>query len=209
MHVFKYILIALVICSLNNCSAFKKRISKPVTVAFTEPGSGASLSSSAFNTKYISLVNSAEIEKTFLESFRTEGSCTENITLSSSEENSDFILKLVSLSVSESSSTEKISDSKSEFNGQDIILNTVVCSAEFELVNTKNKTKTSFRCRNSKSRSEKVKNNRNIADLIFGTNKDRSNYRTKLLSDNICTHLAQDVGRRIWTPITRKIAKNL
>ncbi|MCE3260528.1 MAG: hypothetical protein K0S12_2169, partial [Bacteroidetes bacterium] len=95
------------------------------------------------------------------------------------------------------------------YNGMEIVLNSVECSAEFEITDTRNKSKKLLNCYNSKSRTEKLKNNRDAGDLIFGTNKDKTEYRTKLLSDNVCLNLTQDVGRRIWVPITRRISNNL
>jgi hypothetical protein len=43
--------------------------------------------------------------------------------------------------------------------------------------------------------------------LLSGTNKDNSIYRTKLMPAEIGLTLTQDVGRRIWVPITKKLSK--
>ena len=88
-----------------------------------------------------------------------------------------------------------------------MVLNTIDCSAEVEITDVKNKTKKLSTCYNSKSRSEKLTHNRALGDLIMGSNKDHTNYRTKLLADDICNELAKDVGRRVWVPISRRIAR--
>jgi len=192
-----------------SCTLFKKNIPAPVTVAFIQGNSSASLYSSAYNTKYINLVTEEDIYQNFLDNFKQEAYSTKNITLTDNENNADFVLRLKSLSVNESSRTEKVNDTKSPYNGMEVVLNSVECSVEFEITNTKSGNKKLLNCHNSKLRSEKLKNNRDIGDLITGTNKDRTEYKTKLLSDRICIQLAQDVGRRIWAPITRRIARNL
>lgn len=209
MRSFQLVSISLFIVLLNGCTAFKKNIPKPVVVAYNESEFVVSLSSSALNTKYLDLVSPGQIVEGFHSNFKSEGQSTKNITLVTNEQGADFILKFRSLTVSESSKTEKVNDEKSQYNGMEVLLNSVECCAVFELINTKTKNKTYLNCSNSKSRSEKIKNNRDIGDLITGTNKDRTEYRTKLLSDRICLQLAEDVGRRVWVPITRRIAKNL
>lgn len=210
MRFLKFIpILFLTALSWNGCTLFKKNISKPVNIAINESAFTATLKSTAINSKYIPLTNPETIVSSFLKGFKTEAGYTKNVTLQYTEENADFALKLTSLEIQETSSTEKINDTKSPYNGQEVVLNTVQCQASFEVINLKSKTKSFLNCINTKSRSEKLKNNRDAGDLITGTNKDRTEYRTKLLDDNICEKLAEDVGRRIWTPITRKIAKNL
>jgi hypothetical protein len=195
--------------TVSSCTIFKKQIPKPVTVSYNQSEIYATLSSSAYNTKYLNLVSPGELVEGFVENFRSEGALTKNVTLVENSPNADFILKFKSLNVSESSKNEKINDPKSPYNGMEVVLNTVECCATFELLNTKTNTTSFLNCSNTKSRSEKIKNNRDLGDLVTGTNKDRTEYRTKLLSDRVCLNLAQDVGRRIWVPITRRIAKNL
>jgi hypothetical protein len=203
------LIIAITVLSWNGCTVFKKNISKPVTIAYNDLEFQANISSSAFNTKYTGNISSQELAEAFLINFRSEASSTQNVTLVNSPEGADYILRLKALNISESSKTERISDSKSPYNGMEIVLNSVECSAEFEITDTRNKSKKLLNCYNSKSRTEKLKNNRDAGDLIFGTNKDKTEYRTKLLSDNVCLNLTQDVGRRIWVPITRRISNNL
>lgn len=208
MRYFKFILllIAISIC-FSSCTLFKKRISKPLVVALPDSSFPVLIHSSANYTKYSNYYSKEELAKAFFDAFESEAGLTQNITYTKDTSNADFILKIKSLNISESTFTEKINDANSPYNGQSVELNSIDCSTNVDILDAKNKTILIGNCFNSKIRSEKLKNNRDIGDLITGSNKDKTTYRTKLLSDNICQNLAGDVGRRIWVPITRKLAK--
>jgi len=202
----KISLILLVMITLQTCTLFKKGISKPVVIAFADRSVPITISSTAFNAKYTVNLSEWGLTENFLKGFDSEAKFTKNVTVVSEENNADYILRVTSLKITESSKVEKISDEKSPYNGQEMVLNTIDVSVDVEITNAKDKTKKLSTCSNTKSRSEKMKNNRDVGDLIMGTNKDHTNYRTKLLDDNICNNLSEDVGRRIWVPITRRIA---
>ncbi|MGZ3883402.1 MAG: hypothetical protein ACXVPD_04250, partial [Bacteroidia bacterium] len=123
-------------------------------------------------------------------------------------DNADFILKLTYLKVEESNKTQKINDPKSPYNGQDVVLNDVKVSAEFELTEVKDAKKLTA-CQDSKERSEWESSNRTIDEMVNGTNKDHTQYHTRLLDGNVAFNLSSDVGRRIWVPITRRIANQV
>lgn len=205
----KKISIIILIFFLSSCTAFKKEISKPVTVYTDQSTPMPNNRSNGISTKYIGNVSDQTIGEGFMKNFLQEAGNTKNVSLVQDESNADFTLKLISFDITENSKTETINDSKSPLNGQQVVLNSVDCSVTYKLINNKNKKKDLMACSNIKSRSEKLKNNRDAGDLLFGTNKDKTQYRTKLMADNICLNLAEDVGRRIWVPITRRIAKNL
>lgn len=209
MRIIKIIITSfLLLVCLTTCTIFKKEIKKPVTVSLIGSVSPSIWKSANFN-KYVTLHSSDEITAAFLKGFEAEANITGNVTFSYNNENADFTLNVKLLSVTESSKVETINDSKSPYNGQQIELNTVESNVQITIVNTKNKTKHLMDCSNIKSRSEKVKNNRDLGDLITGSNKDHTQYRTKLLNDDICVRLTEDVGHRVWVPITRRISKNL
>lgn len=192
----------------STCTVFKKEIKKPVSVSLIGSVSPSIWKSANYN-KYIVLHSPEEITAAFLKGFETEANNTSNVTFSYNNENADFILSAKLLSITESSKVETINDSKSPYNGQQVELNTVECSVQLTIVNTKNKNKYLMDCSNIKSRSEKVTNNRDLGDLITGSNKDHTQYRTKLLDENICLRLTEDVGHRVWVPITRRISNNI
>lgn len=207
MNYFKKTLaLGVIAITLQTCTLFKKGISKPVTIAMPDRSVPVNISSTALNAKYTVNLSEAGLTENFLKGFDNEAKFTKNVTIVSEEANADYILKVVSLKIVESSKVEKISDEKSPYNGQEMVLNTIDVTAEVEITNAKDKSKKLNGCSNTKSRSEKLKNNRDVGDLIMGTNKDHTNYRTKLLDDGICNNLSEDVGRRIWVPITRRIA---
>jgi hypothetical protein len=204
-----YLWIAVFLSAIHACTLFKKGISKPITVSLVDSTFMAEKNAKANYIKYLDLQSPEQITSAFLKGFKSEAAITKNVTLKFNDENADFILKVKSLVVTESSKIETISDPKSPFNGQQVELNRVESSVTIEIIDTKNKTKKLMDCFNSKERNEKLKNNRDIGDLITGTNKDKTQYRTKLLNDNICLNLSEDVGRRIWVPISRRIAKTI
>ncbi len=203
------LLAAIFLFAVNACTLFKKGISKPVTVSLSDSTFLAEKNAKANYIKYLDLQSPEKLTNAFLKGFKSEAAITKNVTLKFNDDNADFILKVKSLVVTESSQIETINDPKSPFNGQQVELNKVESSVTIEIIDNKNKTKKLTDCFNSKERSEKLKNNRDIGDLITGSNKDNTQYRTKLLSDNICLNLSEDVGRRIWVPISRRIAKTL
>lgn len=200
-----YAFLFLVSVCLTGCTLFKKEIKRPVVVYIEEASIRVVTASAAEDTKYTNNLSDDELRSRFLKGFHSEAKITTNITLSDLKEAADFIIKIDKISVSESSQHQKITDEKSPYNGQEVVLNSINCSADVEIINTK--THIAKTCNNSKIRSEKLKNNRDLGDLITGTNKDHTIYRTKLLPNDICLNLSEDVGRRIWVPITRKIAK--
>lgn len=208
MRFLKIILMsALIVSGFNTCTILKKDITKPVVLAMPDKSIDVTVNSTAFNTKYSNNLSKEDLADQFLENFEREAEITTNVTLTNDEKGSDFIIKVKSLTINETSKTETVNDEKSPYYGQEIVLNTIECSAEVEIINTKDKTKTLKNCYNSKIRSEELKNNRDLVDLVVGTNRDHTSYRTKLLADDICINLAGDVGQRIWVPITRRIAK--
>ena len=192
----------------SSCTVFKKEVKKPVTVSLSNKFL-ATIKQNAPYIKYANLHSTEEITTVFLKNFESEANTTKNVTFKFNDESADFVLTITKLEITESSKLETINDSKSPYNGQQIELNTVDCSVQIAIVNTKNKTKHLMDCSNIKSRSEKIKNNRDLGDLISGTNKDNTKYRAKLLNDDICIRLAEDVGRRVWVPITRRISKSI
>jgi hypothetical protein len=199
----------LCILVLGNCTLFKKQIVKPTVIALPDTLFVASTVSTVSFAKYLDHATVQQYARAFLKSFKGEAAITKNITLTYSEANADFILKVKSLTLKESSRLERITDPKSMYNGREIELNSVECSAVLEIEDVKNKTKKLNNCTNSKTRSEQFTNNRNLDDLVNGANRNNTNYRTKLLDDNICLNLSGDVGRRIWTPVTRRIAGDM
>jgi hypothetical protein len=57
------------------------------------------------------------------------------------------------------------------------------------------------------SKEEKLSNNRNFGDYLFGTNKDNTEYRYKGLDSEICMDLAKRCGKRTASRITKKVSR--
>ncbi len=210
MNSFKFFsLSCLLFFTLTTCTVFKKEIKKQVTVSISDTLFMATFKTTANYIKYANLHTQSQVVTAFMKGFKLEANTTKNVTLKFNDSNADYNLTLKNLVITESSKLETINNPKSEYNGKQVELNSVECSVDIEIVSNQNKTKHLMNCTNSKIRSESITNNRDIGDLISGSNKDNTKYRTKLLNDNICVSLAEDVGRRIWVPITRRIVKTL
>jgi len=194
---------------LTQCILFKKEIPKPVTVKIVVPDNYSTVNVNANYIKYVNASSSADYQNKFSENLISEGKLTKNITIDNETQNPDFIIEVKSLSITETDFTETVNDSKSPNNGKQFLLNKIECSATVNCLDGKTNKLIGLSCANSKIKQEKLKSNRNLGDLISGTNKDHSTYRQKLLADNIASQLAGDVGRRIWVPISKRMKKSL
>jgi hypothetical protein len=192
---------------LNTCTVFKKEIVKPVVVAMPDTNFTANVISTANFNKYSPLFTGGQLARAFMAGFKREAAITKNVTLKFDASGADFILKVKTLQVKETTTTQVINDPKSPYNGQQVELNVVEASAALEITSVAKPAKKMADCTNSKMRSERETNNRSLDEIISGANKDKTQYHTKLLQDNICLTLSDDVGRRIWVPVTRRIAK--
>ncbi|MCE3228179.1 MAG: hypothetical protein K0S32_2730 [Bacteroidetes bacterium] len=200
--IIPHLIIALSFFILNGCTVFKKEINKPVTVSYNESDFIVNLVPGFTQPKYIYNVLPEEIVNAFLSNFKSEGAATKNIKLVSQGEEADYTLKLKTFNIRETSRNERVTNKKTNFT-QNITLHSVECEAEFEICDKKNPGRILRSCFNSKLRSEKIKDNSGISSILS------SGPGPKLLRDDICKDLAGDVGRRIWMPITRRIAKNM
>ena len=118
----------------------------------------------------------------------------DNITVVS--EGQDFTLVLTSIKLKEYKTEHTVDDPDSEFNGQSYYLHTCEVTATADLYKGNRLEKIdSFTV--SADKEEKVKNNRNLGDLITGDNKDNNTYRHKELFDNVFEGISEKCGRRI------------
>jgi hypothetical protein len=191
---------------INACTLFKKEITKPLIVSMSDTSFNVLVTSTADYMKYSATYSKEQIAKAFLIGFKHEASITKNVSLQFDDAGADFIVKVKMLTITESTRSDTIKNPKSPYNGQMVRLNVLESRADLEVTDVKHH-KALGDCTNSKSRSEKETNNRSLDELVAGTNKDNTQYRTKLLDNDICLTLTQDVGRRIWMPLTRRMAK--
>ncbi|MFO0358705.1 MAG: hypothetical protein ACK50A_17250 [Sphingobacteriaceae bacterium] len=208
MRTIKSLIIICLAAFINSCILFKKEIPKPVVIKIITPENFAIVQMNANYSKYVS-GDAAYYQAQFMNGFMNEAKITKNVTIDNNALNPDFILEIKKITVTESDFTQTVNDAKSENNGKEYLLNKVECYGEVDCIDGKTNKKIGMSCTNVKSKQEKLKNNRNLGDLISGTNKDRSTYRQKLLRDDIARQLTDDVGRRVWVPISKRIKKSL
>lgn len=120
----------------------------------------------------------------------------------------DYTLVIKQLNLKESTKSEVVDDPSSEYHGQSYEL--IVCDADVSFSLYKGKVsddKLIDQYTAAASKEEKVTNNRNLGDYMFGTNKNNSEYRHKLLSDDIFKDLTEKCANRTTAKITKKISK--
>ena len=194
---------------LNACTAFKKNIKKPVTVSLIDTVLPTGVISTAQLPKYLNNYKSQQFITAFLKSFKDEANLTKNIAFSFNNPDADFLLTVDSFYVIEYDHTTTINDDKSPYNGQQVVLNTIASDVRIKIIDKKDKSKKIKDCYYVKYKSEKMKNNRTLNDLVSETNKDRTVYRTKPMTDEAAMNLVNDVGHNIWVKITKRISKCL
>lgn len=209
MKQLKHFILILIAIGLSQCTLFKKEIKKPVVVKIVVPENYAIISINANYPKYVDANAQNQYQSKFIENLIAEGKLTKNITIDNETASPDYIIEIKNLTIKESDFSQTISDAKSEFNGQTFLLNKVEASCDVICLDAKTNKQIGFGCGNTKSRQEKVKNNRTLGDLVVGSNKDNKTYREKTLRTDIALDLAGDVGRRVWVPITKRIRKSL
>ena len=194
---------------LNSCTAFKKKIQKPVTVSLIDTILPAAIVTTAQLPKYLIKYKPQQFITTFLRSFKAEANITKNILFTYNNPDADFVLTVDSFNVIEFDDTTIVNDEKSPYHGKQVILNKLECNVTLKIIDKKNKLKKIKDCFYVKYKSEKLKNNRTLTDLVLDTNKDRTVYRTKPMYDGAALSLVEDVGHNIWVQITKRISKCL
>ncbi len=205
LMVFSIIFISI----FNSCTIFKKEIKKPITVSLIDTVIPTGINSTAQMQKYLKKYSTQQFINAFLQSFKSEGNATKNVTFSFNNPEADFILKVDSFYVIEYDETTTINDEKSPYNGSQMIINTIACDVKIKITDKKDTSKQIKECYYVKYKSEKLKNNRTLDDLVMDKNKGRTVYRTKPLNDGAAMSLVDEVGHNIWVQITKRLAKNL
>ncbi len=199
----------LILVLAQACILFKKEIPKPVVLKIEEAPNLIFITSNAGYPKYVTNFTELDFYNAFMKGFNNEGALTKNVTIDNSSTNPDYIIKFNKVEIIESDFAETINNSKSTMNGQVVYLSKVEVTVNADCINAKTNKKVGMSCTNSKVKNEKLKNNRSAADIMFGTNKDKTVYREKGLRESIAKDLAEDVGRRVWVPISKRIKNDL
>ncbi|MBI5540944.1 MAG: hypothetical protein HY951_12845 [Bacteroidia bacterium] len=160
-----------------------------------------------FDGKYAKETNWKEYKNAFIQGLKSESGYY-NLEITENEKQSaDFILDISSFYVRESTNSETVNDAASPYNGKTFQLSSCEAGSTFKLYTGKRE-KMLGEWSSSALKDEKISNNRNFGDYVFGANKDNSEYRYKELDDNICTTLSEKCGKHVIAKLTRKIAKN-
>jgi hypothetical protein len=154
------------------------------------------------NPKYIDYATNEQYQEAFLQGLEEELSSMGVVI--TKEAQSEFVLLITSLTLQETVSISTVDDASSTYHGQSYALHSCDADAEFTLYRNTKKVSSGWA---GVSKDEKLSNNRNFGDYLFGTNKDNSEYRYKGLDSEICMDLSKRCGRRTAARITKKVSK--
>jgi len=161
-----------------------------------------------FSNKYLDKLKWNDYKTAFINGIKNEGNYYNIDFVENTSPKIDFTLVFKSFDLNESSHSESVNDEKSQYNGKSFELSDCNTSTSFTLYKG-NKEKVLGEWSTSADKSEKLTNNRNFGDYVFGANKDNSEYRYKGLDDNIFIDLSEKCGRHVIAKLTRKISKNM
>jgi len=161
-----------------------------------------------FGSKYINENDSNNYSNAFINGINSESQYYNILITNNKNDNYDFVLKITKLEPSESTSSETINDEKSQYNGKSFEKSNCSVNAKYILYNKEQNIIVS-EGEIYVNKEEKISNNRNFGDYVFGTNKDNSEYRYKELSDGIISELCEKCGKHLVVKITKKIRKNI
>lgn len=192
----------------SSCILFKKEIKKPITLYVVNDGCEIELSQASYNTKYIPKCDSVSIMKNFLKGFDFEARNTNNVSirLNDKPDSAEYFLKIKKIIAEEKEFQRDVKDGEVEIKG--ILLTNFSMRVIAEL-HIKDSPVRIYPIDIMESKEEIYTNKSGLGDYDFGISKDGKQYRYKRLDDYVCIKLAEKLGKRIWVPITRKIAKNL
>ncbi|MCD6067491.1 MAG: hypothetical protein K0S33_2317 [Bacteroidetes bacterium] len=182
-----------------------KNIDKPVSVYIDYSSMNAQLNVASVEQRYINYRTIDDYKTEFINGLTNETTYQKNVTIVQ-QLPADYTLRITYFEVAESEIKETVNDEKSPYNGQSYMLTAVNTKATFDIQqNGKNlDSYTAYA-----DRSEKLKNNQSLGQMIIGANKDNTVYREKLLQDDICMDLSGKCGRRTWNLFTQKLVKKM
>lgn len=192
----------------TSCILFKKEIKKPITLYVENKHCEIELTQSSYNTKYIPYCGASSIMHDFMDGFKLEAKKTENVSLRINEnsDSAEYFLVIKKIIAEEKEVQKDVKDGEVEIKG--VLLTNFSMRVVAEL-RIKTSTVRIYPIDIMDSKEEFCTNKKGLGDYDYGISKDGKQYRYKRLDDYICLKLAEKLGRRIWVPITRKIAKNL
>jgi hypothetical protein len=190
---------------LHSCY-IPRGFSKPVTVKVAT-GFNCQLSSFVTQPQYLNYRTEDEYKESFINGLKNECGYSKNVTLVTEDTAyADYLLIVNAFTISESDSRETVNDPKSPNNGSTFLLASCDGRASYELYEAKTGKKIKDGSA-SLIKSEKLKNNQNLVQMAAGTNKDNTQYRQKMMQDDVCDDIARRCGNRTWSSASAKLAR--
>ncbi len=200
-------LIFFVLLILTSCLLFKKEIKHPVNLVVDDKTLIIEFIRSSAGHKYLEYCSENSVLVEFYKGFNEELNRTNNVAVRFNEnvENSKYVLVLRKIIAEERDVYSNVKEKDVEINGIVLVEFSMRVIAELRV---KGQVEKIYAINIIESKEEKYTNKQGLGDYDYGISKDGKQYRYKRLNNYICNQSAEKLGKKIWVPITRKIAKN-
>ena len=156
------------------------------------------------NSNFVAKHTEAEYRSAFMDQLTKELGFNHVIVDGAAPE---FIVKVTSLELHESTKMDTVKDVKSKDNG--MVRELTLAGLKASGTVTKNSGGNAGTWDAEKGKDEKLTHNQSLDQIIAGENKDNSQYREKNFDDNEFIHLSSLCGRRAAVRIEKEIRKQL
>lgn len=198
----RLVVVALAIGLFNSCY-MRKHIDKPVNVYIDTWELRTQLLIDCPNPQYINYKTQEEYQEEFINALKEQAALQANVRLTTFD-SADYMLKVLYFEIKEGESTETVNDEKSPYNGQQYNLSYINEHSSFDIMKGQEKL---GNWGAYQDKSEKLKNDQSLFQKITKTNADNTEYREKLMQDDVCMDLARKCGRHTWNLFTQKLSK--
>ncbi|MES2589886.1 MAG: hypothetical protein V4622_12985 [Bacteroidota bacterium] len=189
---------------LQSC-AVNKKLRYQVTANIVYPSS-SSITNSVGNAKYLD--GSSSSLSTFMSEFNSTISDNNVLVSHDSLGKADYLIRIQRLNVIESISTTTVNDVNSPDNGRKFDIHSCEVSVEYSVIN--NFTGVEIKSKETGVLDEeKLSNRRTFFEVLFGLNKNNSNYHVKEMSSSVFDRLSRKAARRVSAKVTRSIKNDI
>ena len=197
----KKIAVILLAFVLTSCYV-SKTLERDVNVSLNESFfvTVSNTGNSTFSGKY----SQEEYKQAFIEGMKAEFAGSHIIL---TESNTEFMVSITELIITESSKKDTVSDADSKDNGKVYELSALKLSAKGAVKKADGANVSDWWA--DKNKEEKVTSMRSGGQMITGNNKDNNSYREKEFSDDKALDLARQCGRRSGARIVNDIVRAL
>ena len=186
-------------CSIN------KKLRYQVTASVNYPSS-VSITNNAQNAKYLNETNSSL--SNFMDEFHTTISDNNVLIQNDTLGKPDYLIMINRINLIEGVTTTTVNDPNSTDNLKTFELHNCEVSVEYSVIN--NQTGVEIKSKETGvSKEEEYSNKRTFFEVLFGLNKDNTNYHVKELNSTVFDNLSRKAARRVSAKVTRGIKNDI